>query len=188
MGRGQCRPVKHTLVTERLVLRPFETSDQPALQSLLGDPTVMEYSDEGPLNTNQVRTWLEAQMQVYQSGTGLGALAVLQKPDLVFIGYCGLFSCPDIHGNAEIEVGYRLLPTGWGQGFATEAALAIRHHAFTRLGLRRLVALVDPSNRRSVRVAEKLGMRYETDIMMEGYDYPDRLYTIHNPDGSKATP
>ena len=65
------------------------------------------------------------------------------------------------------------MPNSWGYGYATEAARAVRDYAFSELNLNRLVALIEPVNQRSIRVAEKLGMRYEKDVMLEGYDYPD---------------
>ena len=56
--------------------------------------------------------------------------------------------------------------------------MAIRDHAFQMLSISRLVALVDPGNTASIRVIEKIGMEYEKDIMMPGYDYPDRSYAV----------
>ena len=72
----------------------------------------------------------------------------------------------------------------WGQGFATEAARAVRDYAFETLRLPRLVALIDPGNVRSIRVAERIGLRYDRDAMLEGYDHPDRLYSLNRPGGS----
>jgi RimJ/RimL family protein N-acetyltransferase len=49
------------------------------------------------------------------------------------------------------------------------------------LGLRRLIALIDPGNLASIRVAEKAGMHYEAEVMLEGYDHPDRIFAIERP-------
>jgi ribosomal-protein-alanine N-acetyltransferase len=94
------------------------------------------------------------------------------------IGYCGLFFFPDVGGQPEIEIGYRFARSAWGQGYATEAALAVRDYAFTTLGIKRLIAMVDPSNVASIRVVEKTGMHYEKDVMFEGYSHPDHVYVI----------
>ena len=71
----------------------------------------------------------------------------------------------------------------WGRGYATEAAQAVRDYAFNRLRLPRLIAMIDPQNIASIRVAEKLGMYYEKDVMFEGYTHPDRVYAIEGEEG-----
>jgi RimJ/RimL family protein N-acetyltransferase len=77
-----------------------------------------------------------------------------------------------------VELGYRLARSAWGKGYATEATIAVRDHAFTSLGMKRLIAIIDPSNLASVRVAEKLGMRFESEVMLEGYTHPDHVYAL----------
>lgn len=94
------------------------------------------------------------------------------------IGYCGLTHFSDIEGQPEIEVGYRLARAWWGQGFATEAARGVRNYAFHSLGLSRLVSLIEPSNTASLRVAAKLGMHREREVMLPGYDHADYLYVV----------
>jgi len=98
------------------------------------------------------------------------------KEDL--IGYGGLYYYDDVNGQAEIELGYRLKRAAWGHGYASEAARAVRDFAFQTLHIKRLVALIDPDNVSSIRVAEKIGMEYESDVMLEGYDHPDHVYAI----------
>jgi RimJ/RimL family protein N-acetyltransferase len=55
---------------------------------------------------------------------------------------------------------------------------AVRDYAFKTLGIQRLIAIIDPANIASIRVAEKVGMNYEQDVMFEGYAHPDRVYAI----------
>ncbi len=62
----------------------------------------------------------------------------------------------------------------WGQGYATEAATAIRDHAFGALGLPRLTALIVPTNAASIRVAEKIGMQHARDI-----ERPSRMMSLY---------
>ena len=166
--------------TKRLILRQFEITDQEALESLLGDKEVMESSDDGPLNTEEVGEWLRGQIEESKKKNGIEILAVINKATSELIGYCGLTQFPDINGLSEIEVGYRFVRNSWGYGYATEAASAVRDYSFSKLNLSRLVALIEPINKRSIRVAEKLGMKYEKEIMLEDYDYPDYLYAIQN--------
>jgi len=95
------------------------------------------------------------------------------------IGYCGLFFFPDVNGQSEVELGYRLAKSAWGQGYATESARAVRDYAFATLGLKRLIAMIDPSNLASIKVAQKIGMQYEKDVIFAGYTHPDLVYAIH---------
>ena len=94
---------------------------------------------------------------------------------------CGLTHFPDINGRPEIEIGYRLARAHWGRGLATEAARAVRDYAFDTLRLPRLIALIDPANTASIRVAEKLAMRHESEVVLPGYDHPDRVYALGAP-------
>jgi RimJ/RimL family protein N-acetyltransferase len=127
-----------------------------------------------------VRDWLQVCMENYQK-LGFGPWAVVKRIDCRVVGYAGLFHFPDIDGQPEIEVGYRLAQSSWGQGFATEAVAAIRDYAFNVLCLPRLIAMIDPQNTASIRVAEKIGMHFEKEVMFEGYTHPDHLYLIENP-------
>jgi len=140
------------------------------------DAEVMRFS-EGVKTRGWVQDWLQSCLERYQTW-GFGPYAVVEQSQQDVLGYCGLFLFPDLDGQAEIEIGYRLARSAWGKGYATEAALKVRDYAFNTLGIKRLIALIDPSNFSSVRVAEKIGMRYEKDIMLEGYTHPDHVYVI----------
>jgi RimJ/RimL family protein N-acetyltransferase len=96
---------------------------------------------------------------------GFGRWAVVLKGNDTFIGWCGLKYLPE---ESEVDVGYRLLPEFWGMGFATETARACNEYGFSKLGLTRIVARVHKENFRSMRVAEKIGMIYEKDILFDG--------------------
>ncbi len=162
--------------TPRLILRTFDAEDNDAMCRVLCDPEVMRYSD-GIKTPEDIKGWIEECIENY-SRHGFGLWAVVLKDSGKVIGYCGLTRFPDIDGQPEIEIGFRLSHSSWSRGYATEAAAAVRDHAFDTLGLSRLVALVDPDNTASIRVAEKIGMTFEKDVMMEDYDHPDRLYVV----------
>jgi len=162
--------------TERLILREFGPLDAPALEVVFGDAEVMKYGP-GVQTPEQIARWIDDCIQDY-ARYECGPWAVLEKSTHDLIGYCGLFHFADLGGQAEVELGYRLARASWGQGYATEAAAAARDYAFEALGLDRLVSLIDPENTASLRVAQKLGMRFEREIMLPGYSHPDQLYTI----------
>ena len=146
----------------------------------------MESSVDGPLSEHQIEKWLEQQLETYRSEQGIEVLAVIERNTSELIGYCGLFHFPNIDGKSEIEIGYRFMQDSWGNGYATDAATSIRDYAFSNLNLSRLIALIEPANARSIRVAEKLGMKFEKEVLLEEYDYPDYLYSMDNPDGNSC--
>ena len=69
-----------------------------------------------------------------------------------------------LEGDLELEIGWTILRASWSQGYATEAAIACRDHAFGELGHDRVISLIAPPNVASIRVAEKLGESYERDV------------------------
>lgn len=143
---------------------------------VFGDAEVMRFG-EGVQTQDWVAKWLHTCREHYRTW-GFGPYAVVERSSREVMGYCGLFYFPDVGGQPEVEIGYRLVRSAWGRGYATEAAQAVRDYAFQKLGIKRLIAMIDPSNIASLRVAEKLGMRYEKDLMFEGYTHPDHVYVI----------
>lgn len=166
------------LRTQRLLLRYFHLEDLEQIhQQVFGDAEVMRFGD-GPQTKEWVHQWLGRHIEGYEK-YGYGPYAIIEQNIQKIIGYCGLFYFPDINGKEEVEIGYRLARSTWGHGYATEAARAVRDFAFNDLQLSRLVALIDPGNIASIRVAKQLGMQYESEVMFEGYTHPDHLYAIH---------
>ena len=164
-------------ITERLFLRHFHILDLEPICQVFGDPEVMRFGD-GVQTKEWVQAWLHTCLERYHLTWGFGPYAVVQKQNQSVIGYCGLFYFPDINGKSEVEIGYRLARSAWGRGYATEAAGAVRDYAFHTLGIKRLIAIIDPANVASLRVAEKIGMYYEQEVMLEGYTHPDHVYAI----------
>ncbi len=168
--------------TERLILRHLHLLDVEAMTPVFGDAEVMRFGP-GVQTRAWVQDWILRCLEHYFSKWGFGPWAVVEKVSRATIGYCGLFYFPDVAGQPEVEVGYRFVRSAWGRGYATEAVLAVRDYAFDVLNLPRLIAMIDPENVASIRVAEKAGLYYEKDVMFEGYSHLDRVYTITNPAG-----
>jgi RimJ/RimL family protein N-acetyltransferase len=163
--------------TERLILRYFHILDAEAMYQVFCDPEVMRFSD-GLQTKEWVHEWLHTCLERYYQTWGFGPYAVVEKQNSEVVGYCGLFYFSDINGQPEVEIGYRLTRSAWRKGYATEAARAVRDFAFMTLSLNRLIAIIDPSNTGSIRVAEKIGMLQEAEVMLEGYIHPDHVYAI----------
>ncbi len=92
--------------------------------------------------------------------------SVIHKESSELIGYCGLLSWT-IDNSQEIEIGYRLATAYWGKGLATEAARAVRDYGWQFTQENGLICIIEPANHRSIRVAEKLGMKYERDTVLK---------------------
>ena len=130
------------------------------MERLLGDAEVT-WVYSGPFDSDQVRAWIEWNQRLYRErGYGLWLLTLRDTGE--FVGECGL-TPQVVEGTVEIEVGYHVLRGLWGRGFAPEAAAACRDFARDVLALDRLVALIDPRNLASQRVAAKIGLAYERD-------------------------
>ena len=145
-----------TLRTERLLLRPWRTSDRGPFAAINADPKVMEHF---PRTSTREETdlWVDkiaARME--QQGFGLWAVEVPGAAD--FIGFIGLNPADAILGRPVLEIGWRLARDHWGRGYATEGARASLAHAFDVLGRDEVVSFATTANQRSRHVMEKLGL------------------------------
>ena len=150
------------LETKRLVLRPLRPEDVPALARLWTDAVVTRFMG-GPRQYDEVAaTLLEDSRSASPPPYDLDVL--VHKASEEVIGHCGIID-KEIDGVTEYELTYVLAASAWGRGYATEIARAIRDDATGRLGLHRIVALIEPANAASKRVAEKTGLRYEKNVV-----------------------
>ncbi len=143
------------LQTRRLCVRPWVASaDLADFHRIWGDPEVIWWG--AMVDADASRDLME---RVIDLGPGLGWGAVVLQSTGEIVGNAALTPTPD--GRADIEVGWHLARVHWGKGYATEAARALVDHAFTALGLPRVVADIVPGNERSRAVAARLGMQPE---------------------------
>jgi RimJ/RimL family protein N-acetyltransferase len=154
------------LQTRRLILRHFRENDLDALASLMRDELFMRFSS-GVLSREQTATFLERIFAGYRDGTP-SQFAVIVREENKLIGYCGFFR-QTVDNAEEIEIGYRLDSKYWGRGLATEAARAVRDHAFDDLKLDHVISLIHPDNVAWRRVAEKNGMIPEKETVFRGF-------------------
>lgn len=150
------------LVTDRLVLRSWRPEDRPPFAALNADPAVMEYFPS-PLTREQSDGFadrVEAHFERY--GFGLWAVEVVDGPP--FIGFVGLnvVAADDALPCAPaLETGWRLARSSWGQGYASEAAVASLHFAFDRLQVDEVVAFTTVLNARSRAVMTRIGLTHD---------------------------
>jgi RimJ/RimL family protein N-acetyltransferase len=143
------------LETERLRLRPFRPSDFADYAALYADPEVVRHLGGGGQPWDRGRSWRHmAFLKGHWQIAGSGSWAVEHQETGAFVGVIG-FSEPE--GWPGLELAWVLARRWWGFGYATEGARAALEHAFTRWKRDRVISLISPENRRSIRVAERLG-------------------------------
>lgn len=156
-----------------MILRRFTAADADALAELHGDAAVMRHIDDGVPVPREVvvRETLPAILGEYDElPAGLGQFAAL-APE--FVGWFALKPADSVGLDpADVELGYRLLPSVWGRGLATEGARLLVRRAFAELALPRVVATTMAVNVGSRRVLEKAGLRHVDTFFA---DWPDPL-------------
>lgn len=144
--------------TQRLTFREMTVDDLDDMASLLGDPEVMRYYPR-PRTRDEALGWIEWSRRLYAAhGHGLWLITLQDTGE--FVGNCGL-TVQNVEGAIQVEIGYLVRADLQGNGYATEAATACCDHARDVLRLDRLIAIINPGNRPSQRVAEKLGLALE---------------------------
>jgi RimJ/RimL family protein N-acetyltransferase len=161
------------LLTPRLILRSFREEDVDAMAQLFANPDFMRFSLGVFTERKQTVAFIEKVIGWDRAGIP-SQFAVVPKAEDAVIGYCGFYHHPELPG--EVEIGYRLHPDYWNRGLITEAARAVRDHAFANLKLPRVISLIHAENIPSRRVAEKNGMKVEREIMFRGF--PTLVYAI----------
>jgi RimJ/RimL family protein N-acetyltransferase len=159
------------VTTERLLLRGFREEDTDAWAEICADEEVMrsaglEHGLTAPESYRDMLFWLG-----HWGLKGFGHWALEERATGELIGRTGLYHPPDWPG---VEVGWTVARPRWGEGFAPEAGAASLRWAFGELGLEHVISLIADGNRRSQRVAEKLGMGLEGRVTVRGHEL--RMY------------
>jgi RimJ/RimL family protein N-acetyltransferase len=153
------------LTTRRLILREMSSADLDDFAGLLGDEYVMRYYPR-PKTRSEAQGWIDWNQGLYRDH-GFGLWAVILRSTGEFVGDCGL-TLQRVDDAEEIEVGYHVRASLQGNGYATEAASAARDFARDRLGLHRLIAIINPANQPSQGVARKIGLKPEKHGIVHG--------------------
>lgn len=149
--------MKKILETERLFLREMTMDDFDALNAVLGDDAIMIHYPY-TFDEARVRSWIERNMNRYRND-GFGLWAVCLKDSGEMIGDCGL-TLQNIEGEMLPEIGYHIRADRQGQGFAREAALAVRDWAFANTEYPALYSYCKYTNVGSFKTAESIGMKF----------------------------
>lgn len=170
--------------TPRLRLREFRASDLDDYAEPLGDPEVMKYVGDGAPISREDAWRSMAAMSGHWNLRGFGLWAVEEKATGRLLGRVGYYF-PE--GWPAEEIGWLLRRDAWGRGYATEAARAALAHGRALLGLDRVIAIIQPENAASVRLALRLGGALDRRIELRGR--PADVYVVPlPPEGSAGSP
>ncbi len=158
------RPTTVQIETERLLLRKPQLEDVDDLLEFVGDDEVMRWIGGEVGGREEAVVSVERWIARWERD-GVGQFAVVHDDHV--IGRVGLLvwdgltwetsSYEAAGSHAETELGWALAQRHWGNGYATEAARAVRDWAHAEHDIDRIISLIAPDNLRSARVAEKLG-------------------------------
>lgn len=167
----------HELWTARLGLAPLSAADAPALHELWTDPAVRRYLWDDVAIPRERTDAIVAGSEDRFERLGHGLWAVRLESDPMLAGVAGLWA---FHEPPRLELIFCVASARWGRGIATEAADAVLRHVFDDLEHARVEASTDAPNAASVRVLEKLGMRFVRSQILGGRD--TLVFALPRPD------
>jgi RimJ/RimL family protein N-acetyltransferase len=158
----------YRIETPNLLLRPFEESDFDAVHAYASDPNATRYMWWGPNSEVDTRSFIRRAIEVMRSpDSGENEFAIVERASSRLLGACGL-NTPGRQSRV-FEIGYLLSSDFWRRGYGSEAVEHLMAFGFDSLDAHRIFALIDPENRASIALIEKLGFR------LEGHQKSDTL-------------
>ena len=167
------------LQTERLALRRLSPDDAEFILDLLNQPSFLRYiGDKGVRNTEEAINYIQTGPVASYEQHGFGLYLVQLKETGAAIGMCGLLKRDTL---PDVDIGFAFLPEYWSRGYALESAEAVMKYGKEQFGLQRIVAITSLENESSIKLLEKLGMKFEGLIKLGDDEREVRLF------GSKVT-
>lgn len=165
-----------TFETERLLLRSLTNEDAEFILELLNDPSfIQNIGDRKVRSLDGARAYITNGAVASYAKNGFGLYLVTLKETGESMGICGLIK-REMLGN--VDIGYAFLPRFWSKGYAVESALVMKQFARDVIGLKRMVAITDPNNDGSIRVLEKIGMKFEKMVKLAEDDIELKLFAV----------
>lgn len=163
------------LSTERLLIKKITPADAPFLLELMNDKDWIEnIGDRGIKTIEQAEVYITDRFLKSYEEKGFGFYGIVLKENSEMIGTAGLV---DREGIDAVDIGYGMLPAFRGKGYAFEATKAIFDYGYNVLKLDKIVAIVNPSNESSIKLLEKLGLRYEKMVRLPDEDKDIKLFS-----------
>ena len=166
----------NVIETERLDLREMSEADAGVVLEILNYPGFIRFvGDRGVRTLEDAARYIDERFAESYRQNGFGLWLVETKGEKVPVGICGLVKRDSLPG---VDIGYAFLPPFRSKGYAFESGSAVLRHARDALGLERLYAIVNPDNAVSIRVLEKLGMKFERMVRLPGEETEIELFAI----------
>lgn len=163
------------LDTERLVLRRIEAGDAAFYLELVNDPAWIRFIGDRGLHTlEDARAAILKGPVAMHDRLGFSLYLVELKDGALPIGICGLIKRDSL---PDVDIGFAFLPEFGGMGYAYESAKAVMLHAERVIGLKRIVAITKPGNASSIKLLEKIGLKFEKMVVMPGDTAETRFYS-----------
>ncbi|MCW3094364.1 MAG: acetyltransferase, ribosomal protein N-acetylase [Ferruginibacter sp.] len=165
--------MKLFIETERLILREILPTDIEGMYELDSDPEVHKHLGNKPVTSReQIADVIDFIRQQYIHN-GIGRWAIIDKKTKDFIGWTGMKYVTDLINNHKnyYDLGYRLLKRYWGQGIATEAAIASLNYAFDKLNADEVYAIAECENDGSNKVLKKIGLTLIEKFHLDGIEH-----------------
>src|SRR5688500_15335731 len=165
---------KKILETEQLSLRELHDGDAAFILELLNEPGWLRYiGDRGIRTLDGARAYIEnGPLKMYRDH-GFGLYVVQTRQGGEPLGLCGLIKRD---GLDDVDIGFAFLARHNGRGYGLESATAVMDHARRTLGLGRIVAITSVDNQPSIRLLERIGLRFEKLITLPGGDEEIKLF------------
>lgn len=149
---------KIILETERLLLREFTEGDTDFICRLLNSPGWLKnIGSRGIENEDNAREYINSKLRKAYTELGFGFYLIELKQSGESVGMCGLVKR---EGLDDVDVGFALLPEYEGYGYAYEAASATVEYAANTLLITTLSAITIPTNKSSIKLLEKIGLKF----------------------------
>jgi RimJ/RimL family protein N-acetyltransferase len=179
------------VLTPRLRIRDWTPDDLAPLAEIFAQPDVWRFPFERGFTTEETEGYLARRFEGRAAGTE-GPSAVEERRSGRLLGYIALVPptwLPEVM--PATEIGWRLDPSSWGQGYASEGANALLDYGFGQMGLSEILSIYEPANVASGRVMQKIGMHFGRDAVHPYFHRPLHIYTLtsaqwHEQNGRRA--
>ncbi len=163
------------LETERLLLRRITVDDAHFILALLNEPSFLRYiGDKKVRNLEDARQYILNGPVASYERNAFGLYLVELRESHTPVGMCGLIKREEL---PDPDIGFALLPRFWNKGFAFEAAAAVLKEVRERLRLQRILAITSPDNEASIKVLQRLGLRFVSVIKLSEDREQVKLFT-----------
>ncbi|NRG45352.1 GNAT family N-acetyltransferase [Bacillus sp. CRN 9] len=160
--------------TERLILRWLSNDDADFILSLLNEPSWLRFiGDKGVRTLEDAEDYISSGPMDMYTRLGFGLYLIELKDERIPIGICGLIKRDSLE---DVDIGFAMLSSFQSKGYGYEAASATLTYGIEQLSLKRIVAITSMDNHASSKLLEKIGMKFEGNILLDNDSEELKLY------------